>query len=324
VDPETDKLVLCPVTCKRWGCPYCAVRKIRKLSFLTNAAKPNRWIRIGVRPQVYDSAKECWERTSRLVPELFRRLRGIQQGAQYEYLRVCELHTASKKYVGYGAEAKGFPHYHLLLRTPFISQHLLSYEWASLTAPTMPPDTEVMAEKHGWMNRRLECKHLSRLEDRQKPASHQELAKAWRLDLGAPNVHIAKIDQTFSSFRYMVKYLTKLHRLEWTDRHVSYSRNFFTEESKEKLAFPERAILRKDDEHPWVYLQRRYAGEQIGLDANGCYHLPYEFCGLPADADRKTVGLPMRPEETPPPPPKHVQTMAFETQKDVSYYDENF
>ena len=34
IDPETDDLLLTPVTCKRWGCIYCARRKIRKLAFL--------------------------------------------------------------------------------------------------------------------------------------------------------------------------------------------------------------------------------------------------------------------------------------------------
>ena len=49
IDPETDDLLLTPVTCKRWGCIYCARRKIRKLAFLTHGANPNRWIRLGRR-----------------------------------------------------------------------------------------------------------------------------------------------------------------------------------------------------------------------------------------------------------------------------------
>jgi hypothetical protein len=259
IDPETDNLVVCPVTCKRWGCEYCAVRKIRKLAFLTNAASPNRWIRLGVDPARYTDqqpteenkwtfkSKErlAWEHTSPMLPEVMRVLRKIR-AIECEYLRVTELHQS------------GMPHYHALLRSGFIPQKQLSSEWAKLT--------------------------------------------------GAPVVWIAKIDSTFSSFRYLVKYLTKLHKIEWTDRHVSYSRGFFPEEAREKMAFPERAILERNDEHPWLWLSRRYPHDEIGADDNGCYHLKEEYCGTPYDLDRADVGLPPLPSKEPPPPAPKVQS----------------
>jgi len=229
IDPETDSLVCCPVTCKRWGCPYCAARKIRKLAFLTNGAAPNRWIRLGVDPALYSGPREAWEKTSQQVPECCRLLRKMRT-CEIEYLRVTELHQS------------GFPHYHALLRSGFIPQKQLSDTWARLT--------------------------------------------------GAPVVWISKIDSTFSSFRYLVKYLTKLHKIEWTDRHVSYSKQFFREEDKEKLAFPEREITTRSDEHPWVWLLNRYANDEIGVDDNGCYHLPYDYCGTPGMYTRQDVGLP--------------------------------
>lgn len=261
IDPETEKLVLCPVTCKRWGCEYCAVRKIRKLAFLTNGAAPNRWIRLGVDPARYQSPREAWEHTSPLLPEACRRLRKIRK-CEIEYLRVTELHQS------------GFPHYHALLRSAFIPQKQLSSTWGELT--------------------------------------------------GAPVVWIAKIDSTFSSFRYLVKYLTKLHRIEWTDRHVSYSRNFFREEDREKMAFPERSITDRTDEHPWLYLSRRYPSDQIGVDDNGCYHLPYDYAGTPYDLSRADVGLPRLPEPNQEPPPKQVQRTAFDTSEEPDYSTTSF
>lgn len=229
IDPETENLVLCPVTCKRWGCPYCAVRKIRKLAFLTNGAAPNRWIRLGVDPALYESPKDAWQKTAPKFPELFRRLRKIRD-CEIEYLKVTELHKS------------GYPHYHALLRCGFLPKAQMDDTWSQLTG----------AANYNW---------------------------------------ISKIDSTFSSFRYLVKYLTKLHRLEWTDRHVSYSRNFFREEDREKLSFPERAIQERIEEHPWAWLSRRYYRETVGMDDNGCFHLDEAYIGTPVDLSDDDVGL---------------------------------
>jgi hypothetical protein len=209
-DIETGRPNVRSVTCKRWGCSYCAPRKIRKLAFLTNGAMPNRWIRLGVKPDLYKDGKEAWLKTTAKLPELCRVLR--KEIGECEYLRVCELHQS------------GMPHYHAMLRSGFIPQKRMSTIWGDLT--------------------------------------------------GAPVVYIAKIDQTFSSFRYLTKYLTKLHRIEWTDRHVSYSRNFFRPEDLEKMAYPKRDVLAKSDDHPWKWMADRYAWEQVEVEQDGSWTLP--------------------------------------------------
>jgi len=246
MDHETGQYQLVPVTCKRWGCSYCAPRKIRRLAFLTNRAKPNRWIRLGVRPELYADAKEAWLRSSPALPELCRRLR--KEIGECEYLRVCELHKS------------GMPHYHALLRSNYIPQRMLSRIWNELTS--------------------------------------------------APVVYIAKIDQSFSSFRYLTKYLTKLHRIEWTDRHVSYSRNFFNAEDLEKLANPTREIIERREEHPWKYLADRYATDVIALERNGVYTLPYKP-GMPdRDIPLHDFGLRPPPAADEPVPPQSQLTLA--------------
>lgn len=223
-DVETGRPLLCPVTCKRWGCSYCAPRKIRKLAFLTNNAKPNRWIRLGVQPANYATPEEAWRDTSPKVPELCRKLKKLV--GECEYLRVAEIHNGTTRYseLEVPAKALGFPHYHAMIRSAYIPQKTLSDLWGKLT--------------------------------------------------GAPVVWIAKIDQSFSSFRYLTKYLTKLHRLEWTDRHVSYSKHFFREEDLEKLAFPERDLIETSEKHPWKLLADRYADQQVEANENGTFVLP--------------------------------------------------
>jgi hypothetical protein len=246
-DVETGRPLLCPVTCKRWGCSYCAPRKIRRLAFLTKGAEPNRWIRLGVNPALYDSPKAAWEDTSPKVPELCRILRKTR--GEVEYLRVAEIHNGTTRYAELDEPGKalGFPHYHALLRSSYIPQKELSAAWGDLT--------------------------------------------------GAPVVWIAKISQTFSSFRYLTKYLTKLHRLEWTDRHVSYSKKFFREEDMEKLAYPERDLIEVSEKHPWKLLADRYADQEVTAHEDGTYLLP-DHADLDI-RDTSMIELGLRPPDGP-------------------------
>jgi hypothetical protein len=229
LDHETGLPQVRPITCKRWGCSYCAPRKIRKLAFLTNGAKPNRWIRLGVKPEQYSNPKEAWEKTTKQVPELCRVIR--KERGECEYLRVCELHKS------------GMPHYHAMLRSSFIPQKELSKIWGSLT--------------------------------------------------GAPVVYIAKIDQTFSSFRYLTKYLTKLHRIEWTDRHVSYSKNFFRPEDVEKMAFPAKDVIDRSEDHPWKWTADRYGWELVQLEQDGGITLPVDHLPEGERIAEKTQDIPL-------------------------------
>jgi hypothetical protein len=251
-DIETNAPVLRPVTCKRWGCAYCAPRKIKKLAFLTNGAMPNRWIRLGVNPSLYSSPEEAWRHTSPLVPELCRKIR--KNRGECEYLRVAEIHNGTTRYkeLQEPGKALGFPHYHAMLRSVFIPQKELSNMWAELAS--------------------------------------------------APHVYIAKIDQTFSSFRYMTKYLTKLHRIEWTDRHVSYSKNFFRPEDMEKLAWPEREVIDRSETHPWKYLSDNFPEDEVALNEDGSYTLPYKPLYPERDVSMEELGL----RDAAPPEPEPV------------------
>lgn len=249
--PEDDRLILWPVTCKRWGCAFCANKKIRKLAHLVHNAKPNRWIRLGVNPALYETPEEAWRKTTKKVPELCRKLK--KEFGECDYLRVCELHNGTTRYseLDDAGSAKGFPHYHALLRSSYIPQKTLSQLWGGLT--------------------------------------------------GAPVVWIAKIDTSFNSFRYLMKYLTKLHRLEWTDRHVSYSRNFFRPQDMEKLVRAVSQVVERSPVHPWKYLTDRYLAQPIGLNSDGSYSLPdrSNMPHLDTPLSDFGIGLPSLPESSP-------------------------
>jgi len=49
----------------------------------------------------------------------------------------------------------------------------------------------------------------------------------WKELTGAKIIDLRQVKKTFGCYRYLLKYLTKMHHIEWTGRHVSYSRGFF-------------------------------------------------------------------------------------------------
>jgi hypothetical protein len=330
IDPETNAKQLCPVTCKRWGCSFCAPRKIRKLAFLTNGAQPNRWIRLGVQPANYrpgengeSPAEMAWRDTSPKVPELFRKLKELV--GECEYLRVAELHNGTTRYqeLDEPGQALGFPHYHALLRSRFIEQPVLSQIWAHYTALPFPGVDALPAATAGLKAEGRNTRKLESLLKKPKPKL-QNLKDAWDNASGAPVVWIAKIDQTFSSFRYLTKYLTKLHRLEWTDRHVSYSRGFFRAEDLEKLAYPERQLVEVSDVHPWKLLTDRYGWQSVAANPDGTFLLPDETDGEGSDVPMSAFGLRIPEKQEPEPTTIQTSLPGLSPREIEGWYDQPF
>lgn len=170
--------VVIQIRCKRWSCPHCGQRKMTHFAHLVTNAKPNRLITLTVNPSLYESPREAYDATRRALPKLTTRLR--KNHGEFEYFRVLET------------TKKGWPHYHLVTRCPYISQQELSKRWASLT--------------------------------------------------GAPIVDVRQIKKASHVYRYVIKYLGKQHSVPWTDRRVSWTRNFFIKDKFEKgpgLEMPE-------------------------------------------------------------------------------------
>lgn len=295
---ETGEYQVCAISCKRWGCSYCAPRKIRKLAFLTNGAAPNRWIRLGVNPRNYETPAEAWKHTSPLVPELFRVLR--QKHGEMAYLRVCEIHEGKTVYPGQkkAVTAEGFPHYHALLRCGYLPVKELSQAWAALTALPLPKEENARTAILDLAARRYDEKALTSLISALNKG-HDAFKTKWQLTTGAAYVWIAKIDQTFRSFRYLTKYLTKLHKMEWTDRHVSYSKNFFRGEDTEKMAYAKRDVIMRDKTHPWKFLADYFGSDQISVDEKGTWNVPWYPSMPETDIPLREFGLARYREDEP-------------------------
>lgn len=207
---STGNWYLISVNCKRWGCSFCARQKIRRLSWLTHEAQPNRLLTLTTDHKLYPSPREAWEATAPQVPELFRHLR--KRFGEFEYLKVTELCK------------DGYPHYHALARSAYIPQPVIKAWWEAHT--------------------------------------------------GATIVDVRQVKQSFSAYNYLVKYLTKMHRLDWTERHVAYSRNFFRSDTRG--TFDKMELVDKSTRHwhPHTFLDRIYTGQVVTQVRPGVWLLP--------------------------------------------------
>lgn len=106
--------------------------------------------------------------------------------------------------------------------------------------------------KHGWPHYHLLV--------RSGFLPHAVVKSLWREMTGARIVDLRKVHASFAAYQYLVKYLSKLHRLEWTERHVSVSRNFAPREEYVSENPIEYAEAEFHSYHPAHFLAERYEG----------------------------------------------------------------
>lgn len=93
-------------------------------------AEPNKLITLTTNPNVWEDPRQAYDQTRRKVTNLATRLRRTVD--EFEYFKVLEVTKA------------GWPHYHLIARSPFIPQKKISTIWAELT---QAPIVDVRAVK---------------------------------------------------------------------------------------------------------------------------------------------------------------------------------
>jgi hypothetical protein len=122
--------------------------------------------------------------------------------------------------------------------------------------------------------------------------------RIWHDLTGADIVDIRKVEGFFNSIAYLTKYLTKLRRVDWTDRHVTYSRNFFPAGMTPGKLTSEWRVMYRANIHPYAYLRREY--EDLTFNQTG--PLAFELPGQPH------VWVPAHPIDAPI-KPKTQQTL---------------
>jgi len=114
-----QRRVFLQLRCKQWDCPHCGPRRIAHLTAKCVEAKPNKFVTLTVNNSLYVTPREAYDKTRRHVTTLTRTIR--HELGEWEYLRVLEV------------TKKGWPHYHMIARGPFVDQQWLSAKWQLLT-----------------------------------------------------------------------------------------------------------------------------------------------------------------------------------------------
>lgn len=92
---------------------------------------------------------------------------------------------------------------------------------------------------------------------------HAVVRDRWQLLTGASIVDLRQVKKSFHAYNYLVKYLAKLHKLPWSDRHLSWSRKFFPPEEPPKgpdLQLEHIAVEHRNFVH---YILSDHEGETI-------------------------------------------------------------
>lgn len=107
------------IVCKRWTCEACGPVKRAQLQAKIQEARPNRFITLTTCGHETETPRQIFDWTRRQISELGKLIR--RSGREFEYLRVLE------------ATERGYPHYHLLVRSPYLEQAELSRHWCHFT-----------------------------------------------------------------------------------------------------------------------------------------------------------------------------------------------
>jgi len=208
-DIDYDENLVLVLPCKQWSCRFCASRKIAALAYRTGQANPNRLLTLTINPRLHETPRAAFDATRRQLPVLVAEIR--KRFGEMEYLRVTETTRL------------GWPHYHCLVRSPYLPHPVIKSMWDRLT--------------------------------------------------GATIVDVRTVDKSFKAYYYLVKYLSKMHSLEWTERHVSFSRKFFPPQSADER--PKRNLAGKTivPQHPYNYLEEHYHGQRIAQTSPGTFRV---------------------------------------------------
>lgn len=113
-----SRSIVVSVGCRRWSCPFCGRNRIISLSKRVEAAKPNRLVTLTTNPARWEDPRHAYDGTRRALGAFTRTMKSR---GEWEYLRVLEV------------TKRGWPHYHLMVRSPYTAHAVIRDRWAELT-----------------------------------------------------------------------------------------------------------------------------------------------------------------------------------------------
>lgn len=92
---------------------------------------------------------------------------------------------------------------------------------------------------------------------------HAVVKNIWQAMTGAEIVDLRPVTKTFGAYNYLTKYLTKMHCLDWTERHVSYSKNFFVKDVVNAPPPSNLGDFQRVNLHPFEWLELNCLGRTL-------------------------------------------------------------
>jgi len=103
-----------PLKCRSWSCAYCRPERKRQLMARAASGNPNRFLTLTINPRVGNDPDDRLKLLSHAWKVIVKRLRREHGSKAIQYLAVVEQTKL------------GEPHLHILLRSPFLPQKVLS------------------------------------------------------------------------------------------------------------------------------------------------------------------------------------------------------
>lgn len=117
---EDGSIYAIPMSCKSWSCPRCRPVKAMRYKRLLAAGKPSRHLTLTVDPALHATPEAALAAMTKAWTRFIATLRA--EYGPVEYVRIVEI------------TKRGWPHFHVLLRSGYIPQGRIAALWSSLGA----------------------------------------------------------------------------------------------------------------------------------------------------------------------------------------------
>ena len=129
---------------------------------------------------------------------------------------------------------------------------------------------------------------------------HQVVKDVWSTLTGATIVDLRAVEKAFSAYWYLTKYLSKMKRKTWTERHVSFSRKFVPAEVKQKPPKMNLLLQYRSDDHPYRWLADHRWHLVVTMESPHHFRTENVQQEAPCDLTNWELGIPAEPRRSAP------------------------
>lgn len=158
------RITAVPLLCKRWTCDYC--RELLRLRVIRMAVdgQPEKILTLTCNVNAYSDPDSAAHHMRDQVPKLIKRMRRLRPASDIQYFLVVER------------TKNGWPHFHILLRAPYIPQAWYQKQWLELAGS---PIVDIRAIHGGRETARYVGKYLGKSPHRFSKMRSYDASRGW-------------------------------------------------------------------------------------------------------------------------------------------------